>query len=349
MMRLVIRADAGTVPEIGTGHVLRAITLADALHQSVLFQESEICFATREYPPYELGGKLIRQAGYEVITNSGLEPNGPLELDSILSARPDIVIFDRLETDANLVVNLKSAGAYVATLDDLGQGRVHADLAINSLLQNVDPGPKVFVGYDYLFLPSAGIIKSEIRECASTIFVSFGGFDHRQLNAYFLDLIPKIEGPKRYEIIVSGLAADDLDALSGLARRIAATSRVDIVMHQRPENYYQLLGASDLAIVSGGLTAFGCAQAGVPAIGIPQYEHQLENLNRLEAHGCLKLGARSMELDSEILSELIGDLAADYQERLAMNRAGTSLTDGQGLVRTVNLIADNYARHRDRN
>jgi len=340
--RIVIRADAGTVPKIGTGHIVRTIKLTDALRRSPAFQDSEVLFATREHPPYELGGRLVGQAGYTVISNSDLEPNSKSELRSILRAQPNVVILDRLETEAAFVLGLKNAGIFVVTFDDLGKGQLYADLAVHPLLQNVEPKPKVFVGYEYLFPISDEIIRSETRKHASKVFVSFGGFDHRQLNTYFLNLIPKIHGPKRYEIIVSGLDSHNLNNMVDFASTVEARSHVEIVVHQRPIDFYKLLCTSDMAIVSGGLTAFGCAQAGVPAIGVPQYEHQLENLKRLEKHGCLKSGARNMELDSELLSSLVTDMSMNYTERFAMSQAGMKVIDGKGLARTVNLIAQTY-------
>ncbi len=343
-MRIVIRADAGAVPEIGTGHVVRAIKLAGALRQSLAFEGAEILFETREHPPYALGGALVRQAGYGLADNSGLEPNSELELASLLRARPDMVILDRLETDTGLVAGLKSAGIFVVTFDDLGQGRRHADLAIHPLLQNVETSPNVFIGYDYLFPVSEEIVRGQTRQQASRVFVSFGGFDHRRLNAYFLKLVSEFRGPRRYDVITSGLDSRDFTELSELARSMEAATGAEIEVHQRPIGYYRLLCASDLAVVSGGLTAFESGRAGVPAIGIPQYEHQLANLGRLEALGCLKQGARNMDLDPELLCRLVTGLGLDYGERLAMSRAGVNALDGKGLERTVELITQSYKR-----
>lgn len=343
-MRIAIRADAGAVPEIGTGHVVRAVKLADALRRSRVFADVEIVFATRTHPPFALGGELVRQAGYELVGSSGLEPNSKTELDSLLHARPDVVILDRLETDAALVAGLKNAGMFVVTFDDMGQGRLNADLAIHPLLHDVDPGPNVFVGYDYLFPFSDEIVGRQTRQLATRVFVSFGGFDHRRLNAYFLKLVPRFRGPERIDMVASGLGPDDFADLAGLARSMGAGANAEIAVHQRPIDYYKLLCASDLAVVSGGLTAFECARAGVPAIGIPQYEHQLENLGRLEALGCLKRGTRNMELDSARFCGLVTELSLDYRVRLAMSRAGVRAMDGRGLQRTADLITQAYER-----
>jgi len=341
--RILIRVDAGNVPEIGTGHVIRAMKLAGALRQSPVFHGFDVLFATSENPPYELGGQLVKQAGYKILGNSNLEPNSKSELHSILDAKPSVVIFDRLETDANIILELKGCGIFVVTFDDLGAGQLHADLAIHPLLQAVDPRPNVFIGYDYLIFNTGELVRFETRPLVSKVFVSFGGFDSRQLTSYFLNLIPKIKGPNRYDIVVSGLDPGNLSNLGQTAGNIEAETGLEIILHQRPTDYYKLLSSSDIAIVSGGLTAFECAYAGIPAIGIPQYEHQLENFNRLEVRGCLKKGTRDMELDAELLCSLVNALGMDYTERLAMRCSGMGLIDGEGLKRTVNLIAQAYS------
>lgn len=341
-MRVVVRADAGSVPELGTGHIVRATKLAEGLCASPAFGGAEILFATRTSPPYELGASFASQAGYRVPGDLDLEPNTRSELASLLSLQPDVVIMDRLDTAAELVGGLRKAGVFVVTFDDMGDGRPHANLAIHPLLQAVAPAPNVFVGYDYLFPLADKVIRGEIRPLATNIFVSFGGFDHRHLTTYFLSLIPRIQGPRRYEIVVGDKDTHGFHALLDRVNAIGGASGVEIAVHRRPDNFFQLLTASDLAIVSGGLTAFGCAQAGVPAIGIPQYAHQLENLERLEMYGCLKRGTQEMDLDSEFLRGLVADLSMNRAARLAMSRAGMEAIDGKGLARTIDLIARQY-------
>jgi spore coat polysaccharide biosynthesis predicted glycosyltransferase SpsG len=337
-MRIIIRADAGAVPEIGTGHIIRALKLAEALRKTPTFIGSEIIFATRDDPPYELGGELVRRAGYDILEKSNLEPNSRSEQHALLNAKPDMVIFDRLETSEDLIVNLRNSRIVVVTFDDLGAGRNYADLAINPLLQNVTRKPNIFIGYDFLFPLSDRIAIGETSHLASKVFVSFGGFDHRKLNRFFINTIPRIDGPKRYDIVVSGLNSPSLTSLADLAKLTGNQVGVEIVLHERPSDFYALLFASDLAIVSGGLTAFCCAQAGLPAIGIPQYEHQIDNLNRLQEFGCLSVGTRNMELDAEFVSRLMNKLITDQPKRIAMRQAGIKAIDGKGLDRTINLI-----------
>lgn len=341
-MRVVVRADAGNVPEIGTGHIVRALKLVEALRAASAFGGADILFATRTTAPYELGTKLVTEAGYRIPGDLELEPNTKPELASLLSLQPDVVIMDRLDTTADLVLGLRKAGVFVVTFDDLGSGGPQANLAIHPLLQAVLPAPNVFVGYEYLF-PLADVdVRGETKPFAENVFVSFGGFDDRHLTSCLISLIPQIQGPRRYEIVVGDVLPLELEALQDEVNKVHAMSGVEIVMHQRPEKFFQLLSASDLAIVSGGLTAFACARAGVPAIGIPQYAHQLENLDRLEKLGCLKRGTHGMDLNSDHLGTVITNLVADCGARQVMSDAGMKAIDGKGLTRTVDLISKAY-------
>lgn len=345
-MRVVIRADAGNVPEIGTGHIARATTLAKALVVSPSFHSAEVVFATRSAPPYELGARLVRQAGYSLDHDRELAPNSGFELANLLALQPDMVILDRLETTADLVSSLRRAGIFVVTFDDLGSGRAHANLAIHPLLQAVAPASNIVVGYQYLFPLVAEEQSSETRVLVDRVFVSFGGFDGRRLSRYFLELIPKINGPRRYDVVVGELPDQEINELSALAKVVANMAGVAIAVYRRPADFFSRLAASDLAIVAGGLTAFECARVGVPSIGIPQYEHQIENLDRLESHGCLKCGSHGMTLDAEFLCGLVTALAADHAKRCAMSLAGKATIDGQGLERTVALITKEYRNFR---
>lgn len=337
-MRIVIRSDAGAVAEIGTGHIIRALKLSEALLSSPTLQGCDVLFATRGHEPYELGRRLVKQAGFNLIDSINLEPNSRTELQSILDTHPNIVIFDRLATDDFVVTELKKADIFVVTFDDLGSGRRSADLSIHPLLQNVEKARNIYVGYEYLFSLTEELPIHDIAPIALQIFVSFGGFDHRGLLPYFLNLIQSIEGPIRYVLIASNLNISELTKLRNHANNIGTQRGLDIVVHQRPSDFYKLLRSSDLAIVSGGLTAFACAQLGVPAIGIPQYEHQIENIERLERLGCLVYGSKDMELNAEYIPSLVSSISSNQPKRAAMSMAGKRVIDGCGLHRTVQLI-----------
>jgi spore coat polysaccharide biosynthesis predicted glycosyltransferase SpsG len=344
MLRTLIRADAGLVPEIGTGHVIRSLRLADALYNRPVFSSGDIVFATRTSYPFELGSQLIKKAGYKKIADSGLEPNTESELLSILDAKPDVVIFDRLSTSESLILELKKRGIFVVTFDDLGRGRYHANLAINALLQDATPFENTVTGLDYLLSTSNEIpLARATRKEVENIFISFGGFDQRKLTIWLLSLLSNITVPKRYEVIISGLSPSDREHLLDEVRFANELLNREIVLHDRPTEFYKILSECDVAIISGGLTAFDCAQSGVPAIGLPQYEHQIQNLYQLEKLGCLRCGTRGMELNTGLFCNVLNSLILNFDERQTMAFKGRQTIDGRGLMRCVDRIESSYS------
>jgi spore coat polysaccharide biosynthesis predicted glycosyltransferase SpsG len=199
------------------------------------------------------------------------------------------------------------------------------------------------VGYKYLFSISDDLVPATTRQRADKVFVSFGGYDHRGLNHYLLQMIPKIVGPLRYDFAVGELGVGDINHLTACAQSVSRAANVEVNIHHRPVHYSRLLCESDLAVVSGGLTAFACAQAGIPSIAVPQYEHQLTNISNLAEIGCLRLGSREMRLDPNLLHNLVTELGNDYKARRQMNAAGRHAIDGKGLARTTQLIEAKYS------
>lgn len=337
-MRVVIRADAGAVPEIGTGHVVRSLELAKGLPQADGFRDSDVLFATRRHSPFDLGSELIADAGFECISDAGLEPNSISEFESIAEARPDVVILDRLATSSEFVTRLKNEGIFVVTFDDLGPGQKYADVAIHALLQDVEARPNVFIGYEYLILPSRSAGVSKVTEPVSRVFISFGGFDQRGLVNAMLDTLPSIPLSVEYDIVVGIQGHEQDNGYCEAAQVVREKTNKEVRLHSRPKDFESILRNSDLAIVSGGMTAFECARFGVPAIGLPQYEHQLENLRRLERLGCLKLGSVAMEFDPKKVANILTDLSDDHRRRKNMSDCGKRLIDGRGLERVVKIV-----------
>ena len=345
-MRIVIRADAGNVEELGTGHLVRAIELCNELRRHPRFHSAEIRFATRGEGPFGLGPKLISGAGFDVIPDKGLIPNSIEEAGSLIESEPELVILDRLETDASLITRLKESGIIVVTFDDLGSGRKHADLAVQALLQNVESEANVCNGFSYLVLPQFPHQYHEVREEVRKIFVCFGGFDRREFTDLILDLIPCWPAHLEFELIVGN---DDSKRLAEYRERAAKLSKRRagrISIHVRPSNFSKLLVTSDLAVVSGGMTAFECVRAGVPAIGLPQYQHQIENLRRLNGFGAMGMVSEDMESEHNEVVAAVLTLVDDFRARKRISINGKKLLDGRGGERVVERINKLFAERK---
>ena len=299
------------MPEIGTGHISRTILLANGMRNHRVFEESNIVFATRTDNKFCYGKNEIMAAGYTFFDMGSARYNGLEEGQLLKSTRADLIIFDRLETKKQIVSSLRAEGICVVTLDDLGSGQRYANLAIHSLLQNVEECSRVKVGYDYLILPQLTHEPRQIQDNVENVFVCFGGYDNRNLTEEVLQIIPRIASSARYDIVVGTKTRKELSTLSSIVGKIRKGKSIEINLHSQPDNFREILHKADLAIVSGGLTAFEAVQHGVPCIGVPQYVRQVENLARLEKVGALLLFDSRLDLNREAWLDLIKYIVND--------------------------------------
>lgn len=336
-MRIVFRVDAGVVPEIGTGHMVRSIELARAVEERLREQDLEVVFATRSGERFERGRALAAEAGIPCVVAAGLEPNTQSELELLLSLRADVVVMDRLATSAALIQGLRESGSLACTFDDLGTGRQHADIAVNALLQGVAPAENRYVGYDYLILPQRTAKPRQPREGVSRVLTCFGGHDGRGLSGLVLDAVQEIQSPLEFDVVVGDVNSAVWSGYESKVRSIREKTGHVVHIHSRVD-LSPFLEASDVAIVSGGILAFEVAHVGLPAIGLPQYEHQLENLDRLQKAGCLKMVEQGMDVTASGIAASLDILIADAALRSHMSRVGRQLIDGGGLARVTEIL-----------
>ena len=145
-MNVIIRADGGNFPEIGTGHIVRSLLLAEFLKNTKEFKFHNFLFATRTDKHFKFGFDKIKQAGYKIINMYDFAHNDELEKQMLLSTDADLIIFDRLNVKNSLITSLKGRARKVVIFDDESSAARVGDLYINSLLQNVKNKDKTLHG-----------------------------------------------------------------------------------------------------------------------------------------------------------------------------------------------------------
>ena len=64
---ILIRCDGAGLPEIGTGHVYKDISIAQDLIKGGFCKKTDIVFVSRRDGPFERGYKLLIGAGFSVL------------------------------------------------------------------------------------------------------------------------------------------------------------------------------------------------------------------------------------------------------------------------------------------
>jgi UDP-2,4-diacetamido-2,4,6-trideoxy-beta-L-altropyranose hydrolase len=359
-MRIAFRVDASL--QIGTGHVMRCLTLADALRE-----QGALCtFICRPHVGHLL--ELIAQRGHKAIALSEPQANFYAPADPTHAAwlgaswaedaeqtkramgeqTVDWLVIDHYALDARWESALRPLAKQLIAIDDLFDRPHDVDLLLN---QNILPGSRasyaglVPVACRLLLGPRYALLQGRYRELHDRIpprggkiervLVYFGGVDAANLTGRSLEaLLAAGCGNLAIDVVlpVAGLHAE---SIRSLAARLP-----DACVHDTLPSLAQLMASADLAIGAGGATSWERLCLGLPGLVVTLSDNQLMIAQALQANDLARwLGHH----DEVTVDHLVGALRPLLQEGLAPDWSARcrAAVDGAGVERVVALLALN--------
>ena len=321
---IVFRVDGGG--EIGMGHIYRCITLAREL-ETVL--RSNITFVTSHR--YNGGIEKLRSADFDVVVTEESET-----FKYIKSVDPDIIFIDILDTLDNHIRDLRKTTAAVINLEDLGDGAKYADYVINALYESDSDKQNQFFGAEYVVVEQEFYEhRSEIRPDVENVLLTFGGSDPSNLSTKVLKEIGSTELPYQFKLVLGPDFPHDAK-LGELPDEIM--SKVKIIRNST--NMSELMGWADMAICSGGRTAYELAATGTPAIVIAHNDREAERMQDLDTFGAVSFFGKADELKAESVTAQLIALDKDFDRRVTMSNQAKEFVDEGGLQRILDLVHD---------
>ncbi len=362
-MKITFRVDASL--KMGTGHVMRCLTLANALKE----QGAECHFICREHP-----GNLIdkiQQAGFVVhslplntntqaFKQQRLNKENELfhagwlgtsqaqdaqECQAILEAiQSDWLIVDHYALDKTWQQALQPYYKKLMVIDDLGDREHLADLLLDQNYAStsekyqglVPENCKILAGTQYTLLRPEfaqwrefSLKRRQNNPAINKILVTLGGVDPDNYTGKILAELAKADLSPEVEItIVMGATAPHLEAIKQQAAKMPFTSQVKVNV----SNMAELMSNADLAIGAAGATTWERCCLGLPTIQLVIAENQ-----RTTAEALAK--AKAVILLNTI-SELPNLLAKANQWMPSLIANSKQITDGKGCESKVipNLI-----------
>ncbi|WP_158266802.1 UDP-2,4-diacetamido-2,4,6-trideoxy-beta-L-altropyranose hydrolase [Alsobacter soli] len=350
MGRLVaFRADAS--PEIGAGHVMRCLTLAQALQAygvaCVLLGAPSTATWRREIESRGVAFVSLRlEAGALNVerepSHSGWASWGQ-EADAAATAAalprdPDWLIVDHYALDARWERLLRPHAPRIAALDDLANRSHDADLLLDQNLQTAGRYEGLLMSQARRLLgPRYALIRpafAQARRGATLrgpqlrrIHVFMGGGD---VGAPTLAAIEAVSGP--------ALRDAALDVVIGAANRgqeaiaRALSGRDNARLHVDTPDMARLMADADLGIGAGGGAALERCVVGLPSVTAPLAPNQEPGLRALEAQGATLVAPSASAAD---LGSAVEALACSSDRRRRMEEAALSVTDGHGADRVA--------------
>jgi len=363
-MNIVFRTDASL--QIGVGHVMRCLTLADVMQAA----GAQCHFICREH-----AGNLvaqIRQRGFAVgilpaasddSTADDLTNEASLDHAAWLGTywatdaaqtkaevramMVDWMIVDHYAIDARWEQALRPLCRKLMVIDDLADRRHDCDLLLDQNLgRNAgDYGEFVPEGCSVLAGPHFALLRPEfaaLREYSlrrhvdaqlKHLLISMGGVDQDNATGKVLEVLQACSLPSDLRInVVMGPHAPWLRPVQLLANRMPNSTEVKTNV----DNMAQLMADCDLAIGAAGSTSWERCCLGLPALIVVLAENQRKGAIALERSGSVKLLGGVSAIPDALPSAL--NSLASTDELIQLSQKSRLIADGHGARRVQEIL-----------
>lgn len=337
----MIRADADR--EIGTGHIMRCIALA----QSWRDHGGKVKFITYCSNAF-LINRIINE-GFSLQRLSKSFPD-PADVCSYLEYTADFrfkknkanwIVLDGYQFGPEYQTAVKKTGYKVLIIDDMAHLPIyHADILLNqnisgnNLNYNIDSGTTLLLGNQYVMLRKEFLALKKIRskdDKVKKILVTLGGADTQNVTITVLKALSRFGRSGLKIKVVAGPVNPHVLALKSQIQM----SDVDIEVLTSVNDMPSLIFWADLAVSGGGSTCWELAFHGMPFLIIVLAENQIDIAKGLDDAGAaINLGWHR-ELTEDFIFSRIDELVEDQEMRHSLSQNSSDLIDGQGTERII--------------
>lgn len=351
-MNVAFRADASA--EMGAGHVMRCLCLADALRD----RGATIRFVSRRLP--EALRDVLAAHGHDVaVIGDGAEPPpaGALtharwlgttqaaDADATATAlrerRWDWLVVDHYALDARWETSLRRRATQILAIDDIADRRHDCDALLDQNL-HADMGGRyrehVSTACQLLLGPRYALVRDEFTRtrrdirartgAVARVLVSFGGSDTKNLTGAAIDALVDV-GVQAVDVVIGA-------AFPYRAEVEAACDRHDFVCHVHSDRMAELMAAADVAVGGGGITTWERCCVGLPAIAVALAANQRDVIDEAARQGLVY--AVEAPATPTALALHIRALLDNPRLREMLSRRGMEAVDGLGVDRVVRVL-----------
>lgn len=333
---MLIRADAGV--EMGTGHVMRCLALAQAwqdLGGTAIFLSAQSTTPISDRISAE-GCEHVRQR-----FQAGGTEDASFTLDLCRSRDVNWIVLDGYAFGAEYQRSLRSSRSNLLCIDDNADaGEFYSNFVLNTNLHACEsmyaaraPETRLLLG------PKFALLRREFKNwrrerrrfpaIANRILLTMGGTDPAGLTSKALEALRTAPGDIEIRVAISS-SNPRINELTKACEQPELRARLEV-----DPSMPDLMAWADMAIAAAGTTCWELCRFGVPTIVIDVAENQRSiaaELGRQEV--CLHAGDAQHASDQKIL-ELTELLRKSPERRQAMSDRGRRLVDGKGAERVV--------------
>ena len=304
-MKVAFRVDASM--QIGTGHVMRCLTLADKLADT---DNTQIVFICRHLSPSL--EQLIKEKGYSLFMLSvdvpfdekstqlahsfwlgvSQDDDAAATFELLQSEECDWLVVDHYALDVKWERILRPVVKKILVIDDLADREHDCDILLDQNLysdQETRYTDKLLSQSITLLGPRYALLRSEFAEHrdlskhrandVTRILVFFGGIDANNFTSRTITALSQITDHQFFVDVVIGSQHPNVKAVEILCQRFGYSCYV------QTEKIATLMAAADLAIGAGGGAVWERACMMLPTLSIPIAQHQVKQLGDVALAG----------------------------------------------------------------
>lgn len=361
-MKVAFRADASLA--IGSGHVMRCLTLADALK----VRGAQCVFLSRDHPGHlhqvveTRGYSLLNLGGVSALADPstvtyadwlGVDPKrDAIDTQNWLAdLAVDWLIVDHYGLDATWEHAMRPVCGQIMAVDDLANRNHAVDVLLDQNLGKTEANYgglvaatcKLMIGPHYALLRpefAALRVKSLSRRRDGRLrklLVTMGGVDLQNATGAVLEALNGWGPSADLEVtVVMGPSAPWRDLVIQQAQCLSFPTEVLVDVQCIGE----MMHDADLAIGAAGGTAWERCCLGLPTLQLVLAENQRPIANALQQAGAARL-LEFAELGTS-LSVAMNQLVQDPTQMIRMSSAAANVVDGQGTMRVARFLKEGH-------
>ena len=354
----LIRADGNA--EIGVGHVMRCLSIADALKE----KNKEVVFAAADCNMKT----VIESRGFSCIVLDSDYKNMMSDFDKgtfedIINQSESVIVdgyyvsneyFNRIR---EVRKNNNNAEYKIIYVDDLCEKAYPVDVLINyniyadtekykllyATIENQSVSTTFIIGSEYVPLRKEfyNIKKTTIKEKATDVLIMTGGADMYHVSLNLVKALKKIAFGNntklkdiRFHFVIGAMSGDYSSILNELA-----VSK-NIMVHKDVKDIWILMSSCDIAVSAAGTSLYELCACGVPTITYVLADNQVNAEKAfMDNKAMLSIGDIRVEKNyCEKIITAVTDLAEDVTLRKRLADGETSITDGSGASKLADLL-----------
>jgi UDP-2,4-diacetamido-2,4,6-trideoxy-beta-L-altropyranose hydrolase len=356
MMKVAFRLDASA--QIGSGHFMRCLTLADALKRA----GANTRFVSRELPDSFM--QMLKRGGHECSLLSRDQSAGSdrdlrhsdwlgtsqmhdaqQTIRALADGSWDWLIVDHYALDARWESALRASTRMIAVIDDISDRAHDCDLLVDQNLQTgsrdryantVPKDCRMLLGPRYALLREEFLASRERAAprdgMVQRILIFFGGFDADNHTGHAIEAVAGLGVSVQHVDVVIGAHHPHGEDIAAQCRRHGFTC------HLQTERMAELTAAADLAIGAGGTAVWERCCLGLPALTLCVADNQKEQIAAAAGAG-LVYAPEYVEAPAAFIQRHTLALMENRLLRASISNAGLLSVDGRGASRVADSIA----------